>query len=149
MTASDPVSPVRVLFVCVGNSARSQMAEAILGARGGAAYAPASAGTSPWLVHPLTVRALAETGIDWSYARSKGVGEMLGRRWDVVITTCDEAREACPYIPGEHEQLHWRFEDPALASGSDGERLAAFRRVRDQISVAIDAFLAERGATGA
>ena len=137
-------APLRVLFVCVGNSARSQMAEALLGVRGGGGYVPASAGTTPTGVHPLTVRALAELGIDWSRARSKGVADVLDRPWDAVVTVCDEAQEACPYIPGDQEQLHWRFDDPAAAAGTDEARMAVFRRVRDEIAAQIDAFLAGR-----
>ena len=144
MKPPHPAAPLRVLFVCVGNSARSQMAEALLGVRGSGGYVPASAGTTPTGVHPLTVRALAELGIDWSRARSKGVAEMLDRPWDAVVTVCDEAQEACPYIPGDHERLRWRFDDPGAAAGTDQARLAVFRRVRDEIAAQIDAFLAGR-----
>jgi arsenate reductase (thioredoxin) len=127
--------PVRVLFVCTGNSARSQMAEAVLGARGGGDFAAFSAGTEPQGVHPLTVRVLAEVGIDWSGARSKPVTEVLTREFDHVVTVCEAARQACPVIPGAHTVHHWDLEDPALAEGSEDARLAVFRRILEQISV--------------
>jgi arsenate reductase len=133
--------PERVLFACVANSARSQMAEALLAARGGSAFAPASAGVMASRVHPMTVAALAEIGIDWSAATSKALASMLERHWDLVVTVCDEAAEACPAIPPPTRVLHWSFEDPAAAAGSEAERLAAFRRIRDQIAVQIDGLI--------
>ena len=133
--------PARVLFACVANSARSQMAEALMAARGGAAFAPASAGVVASRVHPLTIAALAEIGIDWSSATSKALASMLEQPWDLVVTVCDEAAEACPYIPPPTRVLHWSFEDPAAATGTETERLAAFRRIRDQIAVHIDALV--------
>ncbi len=138
------VEPERVLFACVANSARSQMAEALLVARGGSAYAPASAGVVASRVHPLTVAVLAEIGIDWSAATSKALGPMLAEPWDLVITVCDEAAEACPYIPPPTRVLHWHFQDPAAATGSEAERLAAFRRTREEIAGRIEAFIAEQ-----
>jgi len=137
------IQPAHVLFACVANSARSQMAEALLSARGGPAFAPASAGVIASRVHPLTVAVLAEIGIDWSAATSKALGPMLAQPWDVVITVCDEAAEACPYIPPPARVLHWDFKDPAAVAGSEVERLAAFRRTRDEIAGRIDAFIAE------
>ncbi len=136
----DPAGPVRVLFVCTGNSARSQMAEAILSRLGGPVFDVHSAGTHPGGVNPLTIRALSEIGIDWSTARSKAVGEYLDEPFDYVITVCDQAREACPVFPGGRERLHWGFEDPAAAAGTDDERLAVFRRVRDEISAQVAPF---------
>jgi arsenate reductase (thioredoxin) len=135
--------PKRVLFACVANSARSQMAEALLTSRGGAAFAPASAGVVASNVHPLTIAVLGEWGIDWSSARSKALAPMLERPWDLVVTVCDEAAEACPYIPPPTRVLHWSFEDPAAAGGSQAERLAAFRRVRDRIAAHIDSLIAQ------
>ena len=88
-----------------------------------------SAGTEPKGVNPLTLRVLAEAGIDASWARSKSVTEFLGQPFDYVITVCDQARQACPVFPGEHESLHWGYEDPAEAQGTEEERLAVFRRV--------------------
>ena len=122
-------APIRVLFVCTGNSARSVMAEALLRQRGGDAFEVHSAGTEPKGVNPLTLRVLAEAGIDASWARSKSVGEFLGQPFDYVVTVCDQARQSCPVFPGVHESLHWGYEDPAAVTGTDEERLDAFRRV--------------------
>lgn len=138
MTA--PTEPIRVLFVCTGNSARSQMAEAILRQMGGPAFHVASAGTEPKGVNPLTVRILAEVGIDISSARSKSVTEFLDEEFDYVITVCDQARESCPVFPGEHESIHWGFDDPAGAEGNEAERLKVFRRVMNEISVRLKPF---------
>jgi len=129
-----------VLVVCTGNAARSQMAEALLAREGVAA---ASAGTHPAGVHPLTVRVLAEVGIDWSGARSKSVLEMLDEPWDLVLTVCDHARETCPFVPGARRTVHEGFPDPAAATGSEDEQLAAFRAVRDAIAAAMTALAAE------
>jgi arsenate reductase len=124
--------PVRILVVCTGNAARSQLAEAFLARIPG--VAAASAGTHPAGVHPLTVRVLAEVGIDWTGARSKPITDMLDREWDLVLTVCDNAREVCPVVPGARRTAHEPFLDPAAAGGSDEERLAAFREVRDAIA---------------
>lgn len=134
-------TPIRVLFVCTGNSARSQMAEAILGRIGGPDFDVHSAGTHPGGVNPLTIRALSEIGVDWSRARSKSVVEYLDEPFDYVITVCDQAREACPVFPGEHASIHWGFDDPAAADGTDDERLAVFRRVLGEISIRIKPFV--------
>lgn len=133
--------PIRVLFVCTGNSARSVMAEALLRRHGGPAFEVHSAGTEPKGVNPLTLRILAEAGIDASWARSKSVTEYLGQRFDAVITVCDQARQSCPVFPGVHETLHWSIEDPAAAEGSDDERLAIFRRVFTQLAERIQQFV--------
>jgi arsenate reductase (thioredoxin) len=138
---SGPAAPIRVLFVCTGNSARSQFAEAILRRLGGPDFEVFSAGTHPGAVNPLTVRALAEIGIDWSRARSKSVSEFLDQSFDYVITVCDQAREACPVFPGEHESIHWGFDDPAAAQGTDEQRLAVFRRVMGEINLRIKPFV--------
>ena len=121
--------PIRVLFVCTGNSARSVMAEALLRHLGGGDFEVYSAGTEPKGINPLTLRVLAESGIDASFARSKSVTEFLGQPFDYVITVCDQARQSCPIFPGVHESLHWGYEDPAAAEGTEDERLAVFRRV--------------------
>ncbi len=121
--------PIRVLFVCTGNSARSIMAEASLRRHGGDRFEVFSAGTEPRGVNPLTLQVLAEAGIDASWARSKSVDEFLGQSFDYVVTVCDQARQVCPVFPGVHESLHWGYEDPAEATGTDEERLAVFRRV--------------------
>jgi arsenate reductase (thioredoxin) len=132
---------LRVLFVCTGNSARSLMAEALLRQRGGDAFEVFSAGTEPRGVNPFTLRVLAEAGIDASWARSKSISEFLGQRFDYVITVCDQARQACPVFPGEYESLHWGYEDPAEAQGTDAERLAVFRRVFVAMSERIGQFV--------
>jgi arsenate reductase (thioredoxin) len=133
--------PIRVLVVCTGNSARSIMAEALIRSRGGEAFEVHSAGTHPRGINPLTRRVLAESGIDAQWARSKSVEEYLGQSFDYVITVCDEARQECPVFPGEHESLHWGYEDPALAEGTEEERLAVFRRVFVQLSERIGTFM--------
>jgi arsenate reductase (thioredoxin) len=146
-------TPIRVLFVCTGNSARSQMAEAILRQVGRGAFDTFSAGTEPRGVNPLTVRALAKAGIDVSGARSKSVTEFLGQSFDYVVTVCDRARESCPVFPGGAESLHWGFDDPADATGSDSERLAVFERVLGEISARLRTFasaaLRDRDGVGA
>ncbi len=132
---------IRVLFVCTGNSARSVMAEALLRRDGGDAFEVESAGSEPKGINPLTLRVLDEVGIDASWARSKSVTEFLGQRFDYVITLCDQARQACPVFPGVHETLHWDFEDPAEAEGTDEERLVVFRRVFSGLEERIATFV--------
>ena len=131
---------IRVLFVCTGNSARSIMAEALLRQHGGNRFEVFSAGTEPRGVNPLTIRVLEEAGVDASRARSKSVQEYLGQPFDYVITVCDQAREACPVFPGGAESLHWGYEDPAAAAGSEEERLAVFRRVFTALGERIELF---------
>jgi arsenate reductase (thioredoxin) len=133
--------PIRVLFVCTGNSARSQIAEALLRDFGGADFEVYSAGTEPKGVNPYTVRALAEIGIDWSRARSKSVTEFIGRPFEYVITVCDRARQTCPVFPGEHNTLHWGLEDPAEAEGTDEQKLEAFRRTRTEVATRLRPFV--------
>ena len=124
----------RVLILCTGNSARSQMAEGWLKHFGGDAFEVASAGTKPAeRVSPLAVKAMAEVGIDLSANYPKHLERFLNDQWDYVITVCDAANEVCPFFPGGRKRVHWSFEDPAAARGSEDERLAVFRRVRDQI----------------
>ena len=125
--------PIRVLFVCTGNSARSQIAEALLTQFGGARFEAFSAGTEPKGVNPFTVRVLDEICLDWSGARSKAVTDFLGQRFDYVITVCDRARQTCPVFPGRHGTLHWNLADPAEIDGSEEDRLDAFRRTRTEI----------------
>jgi arsenate reductase (thioredoxin) len=139
---TDLRSPIRVLFVCTGNSARSVMAEALLRRHGGDAFEVYSAGTEPRGVNPLTLSVLADAGIDATGARSKSVDEFRGQRFDYVITVCDQARQSCPVFPGVHESLHWGYEDPAEAIGTEEERLAVFRRVFVQLSERIATFAA-------
>ena len=143
ITEESPVSaqPIRVLFVCTGNSARSQIAEALLRQYGGDDFAAFSAGTEPKGVNPYTIRVLSEVGIDWSAARAKSVREYLGEPFDYVITVCDRARQTCPVFPGDHNSLHWGLDDPAEVVGSDAERLAAFRRTQLEVSVRLRPFI--------
>jgi arsenate reductase len=138
--ASSGQRPIRVLFVCTGNSARSVMAEALLRHHGGDRFEVYSAGTIPKGINPLTLRVLADAGIDASRARSKSVDEFLGQSFDYVVTVCDQARQVCPVFPGVHESLHWGYEDPAEATGTEEERLAVFRRVFIQIGERVRQF---------
>lgn len=131
----------RVLFLCTHNSARSQMAEALLRRAAGGAFAVESAGTDPGVLHPLAVRVMAEAGIDISSQRSKDVRGFLDQRFDYVITVCDDARERCPVFPGAVRQLHWSLPDPSAAGGDDEERAEAFRRARDHLAALIDDFV--------
>ena len=123
----------RVLVLCTGNSARSQMAEGLLRELGGGRFEVHSAGTRPGGVRPEAVEAMREVGIDISGHRSKSVEEFAGQQFDAVITVCDNARENCPVFPGRVERVHWGFEDPAAAVGDWDARLSVFRRVRDEI----------------
>ena len=146
-----PVDPIRVLFVCTGNSARSQIAEALLRDFGGADFEVFSAGTEPKGVNPYTVRVLAEIDVDWSGARSKSVTEFLGQPFDYVITVCDRARQSCPGFPGNHNSMHWGLDDPAEVEGTDERKLEAFRRTRTEVATRLRPFveLARRARTGA
>ena len=134
-------APIRVLFVCTGNSARSQIAEAMLGKLGGEDFAAFSAGTDPKGVNPYSIRVLREVGIDWSKARSKSVEAFLGMPFDHVITVCDRARETCPVFPGAHDTLHWGLDDPAEVDGSDAERLEAFRQTYREVDARVRPFI--------
>jgi arsenate reductase (thioredoxin) len=140
-TATMTDAPIRVLFVCTGNSARSQLAEALLERIGGPDFAVESAGTEPKGVNPLTVRVLAESGIDWSAATSKSVETFVDQPFDYVITVCDRARQACPVFPGSYDALHWGLEDPAEVQGTDDERMAAFRRTYRELVQRIRPFV--------
>ena len=144
--------PIRVLFVCTHNSARSIMAEALLREKGGDAYEVFSAGTEMAEVRPLTLTVLREAGLPTEGLRSKSVQEFTGQRLDYVITVCDRARQDCPVFPGEGERLHWGHPDPSQAEGSAEERLEAFRRVLTALSQRIDLFMSvpdKRGRTTA
>jgi arsenate reductase len=123
----------RVLFLCTGNSARSQMAEGILRHLAGDRFEVFSAGTKPNVVNPHAIEAMREIGVDISHHRSKHVSEYFGKPMDTVITVCDNAKETCPIFPGVKHQIHWSFEDPAAAEGTEEEKLAVFRTIRDQI----------------
>ena len=134
----------RVLFVCTANSARSQMAEALLRKHAGARFEAYSAGIDPGDINPLTIRVLNEIGIDASGLWAKSVELFRGRmHFDYVITLCSDAEECCPIFPAAAIRLHWPFDDPAASSGSEEERLANFRAVRDEIEKRILAWLQE------
>jgi arsenate reductase len=132
--------PMRVLFVCTHNSARSIMAEAVLRHEGGDRFEVFSAGTEVTRVNPLTLRALAEAGIDAAGARSKSVSEFRGEPLDYVVTVCDQARESCPVFHGADHTLHWSFDDPSAATGTDEERMVTFRSVLAEVTASVKAF---------
>jgi arsenate reductase len=136
-----PAVPIRVLFVCTGNSARSQIAEAMLNEFGGTDFAVFSAGTEPRPVNPETVKVLGEIGIDWSRAASKSATRFVGQPFDYVITVCDRARKSCPVFPGEHNSLHWGLDDPAEVGGTEVEKLEAFRRTRTEVATRLRPFV--------
>jgi arsenate reductase len=129
---------VKVLFLCTGNSARSQMAEGYLRHVAGDRFEPLSAGIEPKGLNPLAIEAMQEIGIDISQQQSKDVVSFLGQYIPYIVTVCDNARERCPIFPRTFKFLHWSFDDPAAASGSREENLAVFRRVRDEIAHRID-----------
>jgi arsenate reductase len=128
----------KVLFLCTHNSARSQMAEGLLRHHAGERFEVMSAGTEATHIRPLAVRAMDELGIDISAQESKTLKRYLGEPFDYVITVCDDANEACPIFPGARQRLHWSFEDPAQASGTEEERLQVFRSVRNAIKERIE-----------
>jgi len=130
---ADMSKPKRVLILCTGNSARSQMAEGLLRHLAGDRFEVASAGVSPTHVRPEAITAMRELGIDISDHYSKSVDEFADQEFDYVITVCDNANEQCPVFPGKTERIHWSFDDPATAEGDEHARLAVFRRVRDEI----------------
>lgn len=137
----DGIARTSVLFVCTHNSARSIMAEALLREKGGDAYEAFSAGTEAAEVRPLTLQVLREAGITTEGLSSKSFQEYLGRTFDYVITVCDSARQSCPVFPGEGQRFHWGYDDPSAATGTQEERLAAFRGVFTAISERIDLFM--------
>ena len=132
---------MRILVLCTGNSARSQMAEGLFRHEGGGKYEIFSAGTKPTAVRPEAIAVMLELGIDISGHRSKSIEEFAGQTFDYVVTVCDNARDNCPIFPGAAERLHWSFEDPATVEGSETERLAAFRSARDGIHERVKAFV--------
>lgn len=129
--------PVHVLFLCTHNSARSQMAEAILRDAGGDRVEVFSAGKEPSQVHPYAVEAMAAINLDISRQRSKHLSEFTGRHFDYIITVCDRVRESCPDFPGDPEQIHWSFPDPAAVEGSERERYAAFVQTARELNTRI------------
>ena len=137
------MSKPRVLFLCTGNSARSQMAEGYLRHIAGDRFEVASAGIDPTTVNPLAIEAMHEIGIDISAHHSKTADSLLGESFRYVITVCDNANERCPIFPGAVQRIHWPLQDPAAATGTQDARLAMFRRIRDEIAERVRAFVRE------
>jgi len=137
MSTAKPI----VLILCTGNSCRSHLAEGILRNAAGDILTVASAGSKPaGYVHPLGIRVMQEVGIDISAHTSKHMNEFLGQEVETVITVCGNADQACPMFPGQMNRHHWPFDDPAHATGTDEEKLAVFRRVRDEIRRAFESY---------
>ncbi len=135
--------PIRVLFLCTHNSARSQMAEAFLRYHGGPRFDVHSAGTDPAArVHPLAEVAMRRLDLSLVGQSPKDLDRYIDQSWDYIITTCDDANEACPAFPDDPTRIHWGFPDPAAATGTEEERLRAFRRVRDEIKRRVQLFVA-------
>lgn len=134
----------KILVLCTGNSARSQMGEGLFRTEGGAGFEVFSAGTQPSAVRPEAIAVMKEIGVDISGHCSKSVDEFAGQSIDYVVTVCDNARDNCPVFPAGAERLHWSLEDPAAFQGSEQERLAAFRRIRDQIHERVKTFFRDR-----
>lgn len=131
----------KVLFLCTGNSCRSQMAEGLLRHLAGDRFEAVSAGTEPSIVNPLAIVAMREIDLDISGHRSKAASEFLREHFAYVITVCDNANERCPIFPFASQRLHWPLDDPAAALGSEEARMAVFRRVRDEIAQRVRAFV--------
>ncbi|PKO04964.1 MAG: protein-tyrosine-phosphatase [Chloroflexi bacterium HGW-Chloroflexi-3] len=137
------MNKTRVLILCTGNSARSQMGEGLLKHLTGVRFDVLSAGTSPSTLNPYAVLAMAEIGIDIRDQYSKSLNQFLTQEFDYVITVCDHAAEVCPIFPGTAKRIHWSFPDPAAIEGDHQARLAAFVQVRDAIKVRLDQWLVE------
>ena len=135
----------RVLILCTGNSARSQMAEGLLRHDAGDRFDVESAGTKPGHVRPEAIAAMREIGIDISSHRSKHVDEFQSQSFEYVLTVCDNANETCPIYSGQTNRIHRSFEDPAAVQGTEEERLASFRRIRDQIREYLHGFPHQTG----
>jgi len=131
----------KVLFICTANSARSQMAEGLLKTLGSGRWEARSVGIFSSYVHPLAIRAMEEIGVDISRQASKSIDRFVKKKFDYMITLCDDAAKSCPHFPGAGKRYHWSFEDPAAAIGTVEERLAVFRKVRDKLKIKIEEFL--------
>lgn len=131
----------KILVLCTGNSCRSQMAEGYLRHLAGEKFDVTSAGLEPSAVNPKAIQVMQADGVDISTHTSKDVEQFVGQKFDFIITVCDNARERCPFFPGQAERIHWSFQDPAAAKGTEEEVIAVFRRVRDQIKSKIKEFL--------
>jgi arsenate reductase (thioredoxin) len=138
---TEPEGKLRALILCTGNSARSQMAEGLLRHIGGTRFEAFSAGTKPVGVNPLAIEAMREIGIDISTQRSKSVAEFAGQEFATVVSVCDNAAEQCPIFPGAPQRVHWSLPDPAAVSGTEEEKLGAFRRVRNELERRILSFV--------
>ena len=139
----------RVLFLCTGNSARSQMGEGLLRHLGGDRFEVSSAGTqAAQRVHPLAVETMRERGVDISHQRPKSLADFAAQQFDLLITTCDEAQAACPWYAGAREQVHWSLPDPAAATGTDEEQRAAFRAVADELERRLRELVGDSAGTG-
>lgn len=138
---TDRSRPIRVLFVCTGNSCRSIFGEGLLRHLGGADFDVSSAGTHPNGLNTFALRTLDEAGIEHPWARAKSVAEYLATSFDHVITVCDEARQVCPVFPGRHVSHHWGLEDPADAVGTDEERMAVYRATFTLVQERVEAFI--------
>lgn len=136
----------RILVLCTGNSARSQMGEGLFRHIGGKGWEVHSAGTKPSLVRPEAIAVMREIGVDLSGHRSKSVDEFTGQVFDYVVTVCDNAQNNCPVFPATAERIHWSFEDPAAVEGEEAARIGAFRRIRDEIREKVEGFFAARAA---
>jgi len=123
----------KILFLCTGNSCRSQMAEGLMWHMAGDKFEVYSAGVEPTQVNPYAIKVMAETGINISSHRSKSVNEFLKQEFDYVITVCNHAKQVCPIFPGEHRNIHWDIEDPAGIKGTEQEKMDFFRKIRDEI----------------
>jgi arsenate reductase len=136
----------RVLFLCTGNSARSQMAEAFLRRYASERFEAHSAGLEPKEINPVTIKVMEEAGFDMSGHRSKGVDDFIRKvHFQFLITLCDDAEKNCPTVfPGVNRRLHWSFEDPAKSEGTDADRLVKFRQVRDMIDAKVKSWLKEQ-----
>ncbi|UCE08288.1 MAG: arsenate reductase ArsC [bacterium] len=133
----------KILVLCTGNSCRSQMAEGYFRHLAGDQFEVTSAGLEPSKVNPQAIQVMQEDGVDISHHTSKDANQFVGQEFDFIITVCDNAKERCPYFPGQAERIHWSFEDPAAAKGREAEVLAVFRKVRNQIQERIKEFLNE------
>jgi len=137
----------RVLVLCTGNSCRSQMAEELWESLSHGEWEAESAGSKPsGYVHPLAIEAMRELDIDLSENTSKHLDQFTDQEFDLVVTVCDNAKESCPVFAGATQTLHWPFDDPADATGTDQEKMTTFRRVRDEIKTKIQSFLADESA---
>jgi arsenate reductase len=136
----------RILVLCTGNSARSQMGEGLFRHEGGGDWEVFSAGTKPGAVRPEAIAVMKEIGIDISGHRSKSVDKFAGQNFDYVVTVCDNARDTCPVFPAHAARIHWSLEDPAAFQGTDEARLAFFRKIRDQLHERVKTFFRDRQA---